>query len=212
MAHLSCYLCPNVSVKWQALSREVWDRFVDAITTLDALEIAVKDKRKAWKAQKASMERQVSALDEQLGQLDKKRRLYSWQQAEGIITEVELVAAYKQLKSEEALLRTQIERFVQFKSESPPPDKKTFNALAEYWSGEMAYELIHATDEMRDKFAQLFDLQVTIRPGGSPGGYAMNLYANIPLEATGDKPGAYDMVFSPSGRGQGDGAVKRRTC
>ena len=195
--------CPNVTVKWHALSAEVWDRFVEAITSLEALELAVKDKRKAWRAQKASMERQMSALDEQLSQLDKKRRLYSWQQAEGVITEEELLTACKQLKSEEALLRTQIERLEQFKSEPPPPDRATFKALADYWSGDIAHQLIHANEDMRDKFAQLFDLHVTIRPSGSNGGYAINLYANIPLEATGDKPGAYDMVFSPSGRGSG---------
>ena len=52
-----------------------------------------KDKRKAWKAQKANMESQVIALQEQIDKLRKKKRLYSWQQAEGIITDEELLSA-----------------------------------------------------------------------------------------------------------------------
>ena len=42
--------------------------------------------------------------------------------------------------------------------------------------------------------------QQLIRAGllKSRDGYHINLSANIPLEMEGDKPGAYDMVFSPS--------------
>jgi hypothetical protein len=57
-----------------------------------------------------------------------------------------------------------------------------------------------ATDDVRARFAELFDLYATIRPDSSRGGYHFDLVANIPLEIEGDKPGAYDMVFSPSGR------------
>jgi hypothetical protein len=39
---------------------------------------------------------------------------------------------------------------------------------------------------------------VTIHPDSSRDGYHFDLAANIPLEMEGDKPGAYDMVFSPS--------------
>ena len=42
------------------------------------------------------------------------------------------------------------------------------------------------------------DLYSTIHPNASLGGYHFDLSSNIPLEMEGDKPGAYDMVFSPS--------------
>ena len=72
----------------------------------------------------------------------------------------------------------------------------TFKKLAEYWSGDIAHELWDAPDQVRARFAELFDLHATIHPDGSRDGYHFDLAANIPLEIEGDKPGAYDMVFS----------------
>ena len=48
-------------------------------------------------------EQQFKALEEQMTRLEKKRRQYSWQQAEGIISEEELRKAFKQIKSEESV-------------------------------------------------------------------------------------------------------------
>ena len=62
---------------------------------LDTLELAVEDKRHAWEKQKASMDKQIKEVREQLSKLQKKRRQYSWQQAEGVITDEELLAAHK---------------------------------------------------------------------------------------------------------------------
>ncbi len=190
--------CPNVTITWLRLSRIVWYTFVECITTFEALELAVKDKRQAWKAQKASMESQVSGLQEQIGRLQQKRRLYSWQQAEGIISDQELLAAHRQLKSEETLLNEQVARLEVFKGEPSPPDMATFKRLVEFWSGDIANELRNPTDQVKAKFAEFFDLHATIHPDGSLNGYHCNLSANIPLEMEGDSPGAYDMVFIPS--------------
>jgi hypothetical protein len=108
---------------------------VQCITDLDALELVVKDKRRAWKAQKANIERQVSRLQEQVSRLQQKRRLYSWQQAEGIITEEELLAAHRQIRSEESILNAQLRRLEEFRGEPVPPDWSMFKKLAEYWAG-----------------------------------------------------------------------------
>jgi hypothetical protein len=56
----------------------------------------------------------------------------------------------------------------------------------------------NATGDVRARFAELFDLYVTVIPDSSREGYHFNLSANIPLEMEGHKPGAYDVVFSPS--------------
>ena len=190
--------CPNVKVSWRRLSFLVWEIFVQCITSFEALELAVKDKRQAWKAQKASMERQVRGLQEHIDRLQQKKRLYSWQQAEGIITDQELLTMHRQLKSEESRLNEQVVRLKAFRDEPSPPDMTTFKRLSEYWSGDIAGELWDATDEVKAKFAELFDLQATLHPENSPDGYHFNLTANVPLEMEGHKPGAYDMVFSPS--------------
>jgi hypothetical protein len=80
-----------------------------------------------------------------------------------------------------------------------------FKKLAEYRAGVIAGELYDAQNDVRARFAELFDLHITIFPDSSENGYHFNLTANIPLEMEGDKPGAYDMVFSPSGRTLNDG-------
>ena len=81
----------------------------------------------------------------------------------------------------------------------------TFKNIAEYWTGAIGYELNHALDDVKARFAEVFDLQVTIHPDDmSRDDYHLNLSANIPLEMEGDKPSGYDMVFNPSrGRHRG---------
>jgi DNA invertase Pin-like site-specific DNA recombinase len=190
--------CPNVRIPWRKLSYNVWDTFVQCITTLEALELAVKDKRRACKAQKAKIERQFRNLQEQVSRLQQKRRQYSWQQAEGIITEEELLAAHRQINSEESILNAQLRRLEEFRGEPAPPDWATFKKLAEYWTGAIGYELDHTPDDVKARFAELFDLYATIHPNSSHDSYHVDLSANIPLEMEGDKPGAYDMVFSSS--------------
>ncbi len=95
-------------------------------------------------------------------------------------------------------MNTQLRRLEDFRGEPAPPDMAKFKKLAEYWTGVVAYELDHAPDDVRTRFAELFDLYATIRPDKSRGGYHFDLSANIPLEMEGAKPGAYDMVFNPS--------------
>ncbi|MFC2043797.1 hypothetical protein ACFLT8_01115 [Chloroflexota bacterium] len=72
------------------------------------IRCAVRDKRRAWKAQRAKIERQVKVLEEQSNHLKQKRRQYSWQQAENIIGKEELRTAFKQIRSEESVIGKQI--------------------------------------------------------------------------------------------------------
>jgi hypothetical protein len=94
-------------------------------------------------------------------------------------------------------------RFEDFKRQPAPPDVAKFKKLVEFWTIEVISELSDAPDDVKARFAELFDLYATIRPDSSRDGYHCDLTANIPLEMEGDKPSGYDMVFSPSGRGPG---------
>jgi len=190
--------CHNLRISWRRLSPTVWETFVEAMSDIHALELCVKDKWQAWKSQKAKIERQVKMLEEQLRHLEQKRRQYSWQQAEGIIDEAELRMASKQIKSEEIVIREQMDRLEQFRQEPAPIDMATFKKMAEFWPGEIVNNLYDAEDDVKTKFAELFDLHATILPDGSRNGYHVDLTANIPLEMEGNKPGAYDMVFRSS--------------
>jgi hypothetical protein len=78
-------------------------------------------------------------------------------------------------------------------------DLATFKKLAEFWPYEIVSNLHSAPDDVRARFAEMFDLYATVHPDGSKDGYHIDLSANIPLEMEGDKPGAYDMVFGSSG-------------
>ncbi len=191
--------CYNVRISWRRLSLTVWDTFIQAMTGFDELELYVRDKRRAWKAQRTKMERQVKVLEEQSRRLEQKRRQYSWQQAEGIISEEELRTVFKQIRSEESIISEQISQLEHFRREPAPMDMATFKKLAEFWPGEIIGNLAKVTDDVRARFAEMFDLHAIIRPDGHPDGYHVDLTANIPLEMEGDKPGAYDMVFGSSG-------------
>ena len=83
----------------------------------------------------------------------------------------------------------------------------TFKKLAEYWTGEIVGKLNNAPDDVKDRFAETFDLYATIHPDKSRDGWHFDLSANIPLEIEGDKPSGYDMVFSPS-----KGGLRGRGC
>ena len=189
--------CSSPNITWKRLSYDVWDTFVQCIAGLDTLELVVEDKRQAWEKQKANMERQTKEVQEQLNKLQRKRRQYSWQQAEGIITDEELLSAHKQLRSEEDVLNGQLKRLEEFSGEPSPPDRATFERLADYWRGSLVCELDNVSDEIRAKFAEFFDLYVTVHPEKFSKGYDFNMTLNVPLEMDGYTANAYDMVFSP---------------
>ena len=195
--------CPNIRVPWRRLSQNVWDIFVDSITNVDALEYVVRDRRRAWKTQRTRIERQIKDLKDELVRLDKKRRQYSWQQAEGIITAEDLVAAHRQLKSERAVIDEQMSRPEAFRREPAPPDRATFKAYAQYSAYDFRDELWHAPDNVKARFAELFDLHVTVRPGHGASEFCFDLSSNLPVDTLGNKPSAYDMAFSSSRGGRG---------
>ncbi len=194
--------CPSPKITWHVMDKEVWDTFVQCLLGLDTLELMVKDKRKAWRKQKAKTDQQIKGLREQLNKLQRKRRQYSWQQAEGIITGEELVSAHKQIKSEERILNDQLKRLEEFSHEPSPPDRATFDKMASYWRSGLVSELDYASDEVKAKFAEFFDLYITVYPKESSQGYYFSISANIPLGLD-TTVNAYDMVFSPLGRLRG---------
>ena len=110
-------------------------------------------------------------------------------------------SAHKQLRSEEDVLNGQLMRLKEFGGETSPPDKATFEQLAEYWRGSLVCELDNVSDEIRAKFAEFLDLYVTVRPMKSSKGYGFDITASIPLEMDGNTVNAYDMVFNPPRRG-----------
>ncbi len=91
-----------------------------------------------------------------------------------------------------------LHRLEEFSGEPSPPDKATFERLANYWRGDLVGELDHAPDELRAKFAEFFDLYITVHPKESSKDYSFDITANIPLDIDDNTVTAYDMVFTPS--------------
>ncbi len=87
-----------------------------------------------------------------------------------------------------------MKRLKEFSGEPSPPDKATFEKLAEYWRIALICEFDHVSDEIKAKFAEFFDLYVTVRPMESSNGYGFNMTLNVPLEMEGYTPNAYDML------------------
>ena len=58
-------------------------------------------------------------------------------------------------------------------------------------------ELDHASDELRAKFTEFFDLYITVHPKESLKSYSFDITANIPLDMDDNTVNAYDMVFNP---------------
>ena len=109
-----------------------------------------------------------------------------------------MLAAHNQLRSEEDVLNGQLERLEEFSGEPSPPDKATFDKLADYWREDLVGELDYVSDELKAKFAEFFDLYVTgFHPNESSKGYSFDIMANIPLDMDDNVVNAYDMVFTP---------------
>jgi hypothetical protein len=107
---------------------------------------------------------------------------------------------YKQIKSEENVINEQLNWLEQFKREPALSDITTLKKLTDYWSWEVNSELRDAEDNLRARFAEVFDLRVTVCPDNHGEGHHLNLSAKIPLETEGSTS-AYNMVFGPSRRG-----------
>ena len=70
--------------------------------------------------------------------------------------------AHKQLRSEEEVLYGQLTRLEEFNGELVPPSKAAFEKLVQYWSWCLIGELFYFSDELKAKFAQFFDLYITV--------------------------------------------------
>jgi hypothetical protein len=64
----------------------------------------------------------------------------------------------------------------------------------------VVHGLWDASDDVKERFAELFDLRATVHPDSSENGYYIGLTANIPLETEGKKKPAYEMVLAPRER------------
>jgi hypothetical protein len=69
-------------------------------------------------------------------------------------------------------------RLEQFRQEPAPIDMSTFKKMAEFWPYEIANNLCDAQDDVKTKFAEMFDLHATILPDASRNGYHVDLMAS----------------------------------
>ena len=190
--------CSSPRIRWYKLSDRVWNLLTANLMHSDMLLLAVEGKRKEWEQQKANIDRQVSDIEKQALRLQEKRRLYSWQHAEGIISDKELLGANKGIRGEVELLEKQVADLKQFLDKPAPPDPATLSKWLEWWSAIVATNYQDVSDDIKEKFAEAFDLSVTIFPGDSPQSYRLQLIANISLEIESiiESPDSLEMVLA----------------
>lgn len=190
--------CPSPKIRWHKLSDRVWNLFIANLMHSDMLLLAVVGKRKEWEQQSASIDSQIKEIEKQVSRLQEKRRLYSWQHAEGIITNSELLEINKGMQAEVSLLDKQLSNLRQFLSKPLPPSPEEVRKWLEWWPAVVAANYQDAGDNIKEKFAEVFDITVTIFPGDSLESYRLQLQANIPLEIQGltESPNTLDIVLA----------------
>jgi len=191
--------CPSPRIRWQKLSDRVWNLLVVNLMNLDVLRLATERRRKEWEQQHTNIENQIQKIGEKVERLQQKRHLYSWQHAEGIISDKELLDANKGIRLEVDLLDKQLGNLQQFLNEPAPLDPTKIDKwLEEWWPAIVAAHCQDTDDEVKAKFADVLDLTATIFPGDSPQSYRLQLTANIPLDVEGIEESAdsLEMVFA----------------
>jgi DNA invertase Pin-like site-specific DNA recombinase len=193
--------CPSPRIRWQKLSQRVWDLLLANLMHLDIVRLVLEKRRAEWEQEKANIEAQIQKIQEQVDGLHRRRRLYSWQHSEGIIGDREVLDACRGIQTQAALLEKQLGNLRRFLDQPEPPDPATIEEWVKLWPTTLATHYQNVSDEIKCKFAEVFDLTVTIFPGHIPRSYRLQLTANIPLEIEGIKesPNSLDIVL-PSPR------------
>lgn len=191
--------CPGPKIRWSKLSDRVWNLLLANLSHLDVLNLELERRRGEWKREKAKIECQVNEIQVKIENLQRRRRLYSWQHGEGIIGDREVLDLCKGIQAEAGLLQKQLDTLMRFLNQPSPPSPDKIERLTELWSAVIAIHLEDASDGIRDRLAEILDLGVTIFPGDLACSYRLQLTANIPLEIEGlsESRDKLDIVLPP---------------
>lgn len=193
--------CLAPRMTWNKLSDRAWLLLMANLLHVDTLFPQLERRRVEWQKQRADIEKQIEDLRNQTSKLHEKRRLLSWQHSERVISDQELLDAMKGIWAEAELLDKRLSDLKQFLQEPAPLDPAMVGPqLKEAMSYLIAMQYETATDETKDKFAELYNLKVTIFPADSPQSYRLQLTASIPLDVVGIVEGSQSaqMVFTSS--------------
>ncbi len=193
--------CPNIRIRWQKFSERVWMLLMSNLMNLDVLLLAVAAKQKDWESRRVGIERQIQGIQVRADKLHQQRRLFSWQHAQGIISDKELLDATKDIQARVGLLEKQLHNLQQFLKEAAPPDPAKIKEWIRWWPAAVAIHYENASDDVKEKLAEALDLTVTVFPADSPlpDSYRLQLTANIPLDTESiiETPDKLQMVFTP---------------
>jgi DNA invertase Pin-like site-specific DNA recombinase len=199
--------CPNARIRWQKLSERVWILLMSNLMNLDVLLLAVVAKQRDWESKRIGIERQLQEIEVLADKLHQQRRLFSWQHAQGVISDKELLDTTKDIQARAGLLEKQLNNLQQFLKEPAPPDPAKIKEWMRWWPAAIAVNYETASDDVKEKLAEALGLTVTVFPADSPSpdSYRLQLTANIPLDTEGiiETPNKLQMVFTPPQRQSG---------
>jgi len=193
--------CAAPRIAWNKLSDRTWMLLMVNLVHVETLFPQLEKRRLEWQEQRADIDKQIEDLRNQTSKLHEKRRLLSWQHSERVINDEELLNAMKGIRAQAELLEKRLSDLERFLHEPAPPDPAMLGPkLKETMSCLIAMQYETATDETKDKLAELYDLKVTVFPGDSPRSYRLQLTASIPLDEAGivEGPQGAQMVFTSS--------------
>jgi len=193
--------CPNARIRWQKLSERVWMLLMSNLMNLDVLLLAVVVKKRDWESKRIGIERQLQEIQVRADKLHQQRRLFSWQHAQGVISDKELLDTTKDIQARAGLLEKQLHNLQQFLKEPAPPDPAKIKEWMRWWPATVAVNYETASDDVKEKLAEALGLTITVFPADSPSpdSYRLQLSANIPLDTEGiiETPNKLQMVFTP---------------
>jgi len=200
----ACPPCLSPRIRWKELSHRVWMLFIAKyMMNPNTLLLAVADNRKQWEQQMTRVTDQIEEIERQISRLQDKRQRFSWQHANRIIDDDQLLKANKAIQTEFEQLAKQLADLKQFVERPAPPDTSIVSRFLEWWPSVVTANYEDVTDELKESFAEVFDIRVTVFPGLSPASYRLRMMTNIPLEILDESPETLQMVLtSPQCQGE----------
>ena len=197
--------CPSPRIMWSKLGDRVWFLLAYNLMHLDVVRLQLAKRREEWERKKVDIEHQVEAMEKQAESLKRQHRLYSWQHANGVIGDQELLDAIKGIQGEEGLLLKRLHTLKHFLNDAIPPSPDKVDEWAKLWPVAVALHYENASDDIKDRLAEAIDLTVTVFPGNSQQSYRLQLAAKIPLNVQSifESSDSLQMVSTSQGKGAG---------
>ena len=172
--------CPAPKISYRKLEFMAWHALMGNIAQPEVLRRKLTELHKDWQKAQNKLRQQIEDLREQLKRLNDKRDRLSWQHAEGLLTNDQLVKRCKAMQSDIAYLGEHISQLEAMAIQPAPPDPEKAAELATEWAALTYGTEFNATEQQKGEVAEDCTLAVTIYPA-EDAQLRLHIAAKIPL-------------------------------